>query len=346
MRELVILTNDVLGPAPAPPRRRPGSVRRTSSILMTWPDGIFNGLQLTGRCRDLLTPVDGEPVALGQHDLLARAGMDRTIQSVQSWPDVPTLRKLEGARAGGALRGSLAEVVPDLRDEGAPLYLLLDDLAGASLIAGFVWGLWRDHLPELSNLRDMIPKRSMQGICSGFRPGASSLNADGTMSGITHQIQVVPPLADADDPWSWHELADPPPMAMRRARRVDVWRDADELRIDGMFRDSAWEPDGVEIAVHEYRIDATADLDGVLTSIIAEPRVLPFDECPMAANNVDRMVGVSLADFRLEVLERIQDTDCCTHLNDALRSLAEVPVLAAALLEGERSEMAGPAGRG
>jgi hypothetical protein len=334
MRELVTLTNDVLGPAQAPPRRRPGSVRRTSSILMTWPDGIFNGLQLAGRCRDLLTPTDGEPVALAQHDMLARAGMDRTIQSVRSWPDVPRLRQLEGARAGGALRRSLAEVVPDLRAEGAPLYLLLDDLAGASLIAGFVWSLWRDHLPELGDLRGLIPKRSMQGICSGFRPGASSLNADGTMSGIAHQIQAVPPLADPGDPWSWHELADPPPMAMRRARRIDVWRDADGMHVDAMFRDSAWEPDGVEVAVHEYRLDATADPGGVLTSITAEPRVLPFDECPMAATNVDRMVGVSLADFRLEVLERIQDTACCTHLNDALRSLAEVPVLATSVDPG------------
>jgi hypothetical protein len=331
MRELVILTNDVLGPAAAPPLRRPGSVRRTSSILMTWPDGIFSGLQLTGRCRDLLTPVEGEPEVLASHDMLARAGMDRTIQSVQSWPDVPNLHQLEGARAGGALRRSLGEVVPELRAAGAPLYLLLDDLAGASLIAGFVWGLWRDQLPELTDLKGKIPMRSMQGICSGFRPGASSLNADGTMSGITHQIQVVPPLADVDDPWSWHELSVPPPMAMRRARRVDVWRDGDRLCIDAMFRDSAWEPDGVEIAVHEYRLDATSDLGGTLTSVTAEARILPFDECPMAATNVDRMVGVSLADFRIEVLERIQDTDCCTHLNDALRSLAEVPVLAHAL---------------
>jgi hypothetical protein len=332
MRELVTVTNDVMGPAAAPPSRRAGSVRRTSSILMTWPDGIFNGLQLAGRCRDLLTPVAGAPSVLRQHDMLARAGMDRTIQSVQSWPDVPRLHELEGARAGGALRGSLADVVPDLRDEGAPLYLLLDDLAGASLIAGFVWGLWREDLPELMDLKGRIPVRSMQGICSGFQPGASSLNPDGTMSGVTHQIQVVPPLADPSDPWSWHELSTPPPMAMRRARRVDVWNEDGDVHIDAMFRDSAWEPDGVEIAVHEYHLVGTADpATLVLRSIMAEPRVLPFDECPMAARNVDRMTGVPLRDFRLEVLERIQGTDCCTHLNDALRSLAEVPVLSAGL---------------
>jgi len=32
------------------------------------------------------------------------------------------------------------------------------------------------------------------------------------------------------------------------------------------------------------------------------------------------------------VLERLRGVDCCTHLNDALRSLAEVPVLAAHLM--------------
>jgi hypothetical protein len=335
MRELVILTNDVLGPAAAPPPRQPGSVRRTSSILMTWPDGIFEGLQLAGRCRDLRTPLEGTPEVLRQDDMLARASLDRTIQSVRSWPEEPRLEALRGAKAGGALRGALAEVVPDLRETGAPLYLLLDDLAGASLIAGFVWMMWRDDLPDLQYLRGQIPMRTMEGICAGFAPGSPSLNPDGTMSGITHQVQEVPPLADATDPWSWHDLTPQvakPPMAMRRARRVDVWPADGQLQIDAMFRDSAWEPDGVEVAVHEYRLFASADPATLeLTSITAEPRVLPFDSCPAAAGNVGRMAGVPLRDFRSHVLERLQRTDCCTHLNDALRSLAEVPVLAAAL---------------
>jgi hypothetical protein len=35
--------------------------------------------------------------------------------------------------------------------------------------------------------------------------------------------------------------------------------------------------------------------------------------------------------MRREVLERLRGEDCCTHLNDALRAMAEVPILAAAL---------------
>jgi hypothetical protein len=38
-----------------------------------------------------------------------------------------------------------------------------------------------------------------------------------------------------------------------------------------------------------------------------------------------------MADLRSETLDRLQGTDCCTHLNDALRSLAEVPILATGL---------------
>jgi Protein of unknown function (DUF2889) len=63
----------------------------------------------------------------------------------------------------------------------------------------------------------------------------------------------------------------------------------------------------------------------------ARPRVLPYGECTAAAPNASWLNGTPLRGLRSEVLGRIRGTDCCTHLNDALRSLAEVPVLAAAL---------------
>ncbi|HEV7758526.1 MAG TPA: DUF2889 domain-containing protein [Acidimicrobiales bacterium] len=301
---------------------------------MTWPDGILEPMQLDGRCRDLLTPTTGAPRVLAQEEVLARASMDRTIQSVKAVPSTPGIDTLVGARAGQKLRAALEDVVPDLRAEGRPRYLLLDDLAGASLIAGFVWFRWSDQLPELTALRGRMPVRSMQGICSGFRPGASSLLADGTMSGIPHQVATVPPLADPADPLGWHDQPPRPPMAMRRARRIDVGHNGDELHIDAMFRDSCWEPDGTEIAVHEYHVTATADpATSTLTSVLAEPRVLPYDECPLAAGNVGALGGIALGELRGAVLDRLQGTDCCTHLNDALRALADVPVLADALTE-------------
>jgi hypothetical protein len=51
---------------------------------------------------------------------------------------------------------------------------------------------------------------------------------------------------------------------------------------------------------------------------------LPY---PMAVANVGRMVGTPLTDLRTAVLEQLNGIDGSTHLNDVLRSLAEVPVL-------------------
>ena len=199
-------------------------------------------------------------------------------------------------------------------------------------IAGRCRDLWRDQLVELRARTNASPPRRMQGVCAGFRPGSSALDADGTMSNIEHNIVPTAPLVDAADPDAWHALDPPPSIATRRARRIDVRVDGDQFVVDAMFRDNSWQPDASEIAVHEYSIAATADrATGVLTSVHAEPRVLPYRECPAAAPNASRLVGQPLRGLRASVLATLRDTDCCTHLNDALRSLAEVPLLAAQL---------------
>jgi hypothetical protein len=119
---------------------------------------------------------------------------------------------------------------------------------------------------------------------------------------------------------------------MRRRRRIDVWKEHGLLEIDATFRDSMWKPDGTEIVVHEYCVRAAAEpATGELLRVSAEPRVLPFTDCPLAAPNAAWMVGKPLRDFRESVLETLQSTNCCTHLNDTLRGFGEVPVLAAAL---------------
>src|ERR1700749_5010466 len=145
--------------------------------------------------------------------------------------------------------------------------------------------------------------RKMEGICAGFRPGSSALDADGYVNRERkHNVAVVPALAAPDDVVGWHTLPVPPAGAMRRARRVDVWDAGDELVVDAMFRDSCWQPDGDEVAGHENRLAATVDRPGEhLTSVTAEPRVLPFAECPAAAPNVSRLAGAPLRGLRTEV---------------------------------------------
>jgi len=327
------MTSPPRDPAVAPPQRRSGSVRRTSTLLMTWPDGLGVGLRLHGRCRDLLTPADVHAsTVVAAADLRVQTGAERNIISIASDPPHAGLVRLVGRRGGGGLRAAIAEELPEQVERGTPLHLLLDDLAGSTLIAGFALVRWADHIPGFAERMRTGRGRSVEGICAGFAPGANSLTSDGMPARVGENLVRVPSLAAADDPDGWHELGDHPPMAMRRARRIDVWADDGELGIDAMFRDSCWDTDGSEVAVHEYQLLATADRGtGTLTSVTARPRVLPYAECPAAAPNAAWLIGMPLRGLRSEVLRRIRGTDCCTHLNDALRSLAEVPVLAAAL---------------
>jgi hypothetical protein len=172
----------------------------------------------------------------------------------------------------------------------------------------------------------------MVGVCAGFRPGSSALTTEGMPIIEPHTVARAPALADVDDQIGWHDRGPLPPVAMRRARRIDVWMESGAIHIDAMFRDTANDPGGIEVVQHEYQIEAVADATtGRLVRVVAEPRVLPYPECPTAAGNAGRLVGEPLDTLRSTVLERLRATDCCTHLNDALRSLADVPALVTSL---------------
>jgi hypothetical protein len=315
--------NGPAGPAPVRPAR---SARRTSTVDMTWPAGIRGQLRLDGSARDAVTITSDEPpVVVAAAVTSVGVGGDRTIEDIVADPDPSGLERLVGCRGGGYLRAALGQHLPEERDNGTPLYLLLDDISGTSLIAGFAWSRWA---PEWIEERQTQQRPSMEGVCIGFRPGSSALsNREGR---IGHRTQVVPPLLNPDDPDGWHELAVLPEVSMRRARRIDVWRDTDSglIQIDSGFQDSAGDPAGGRVAVHEYVLKATADPDTLtVLSVAPDARVLPFLECPSAVLTAQAVVGAPLSELRAVVLERLARTNGCTHLNDALRALAEVPVL-------------------
>ncbi|MET0588547.1 MAG: DUF2889 domain-containing protein, partial [Novosphingobium sp.] len=146
-------------------------------------------------------------------------------------------------------------------------------------------------------------------------------------------------VADADagdlrnpvDPQGWHELPENDGPGFRRARRIDVTRDdANRLiRIDAAFQDSAKRKVGGRVAIHEYNLSVAADSETLeILSLQPEARILPFSECPGAVHNTQRLVGSRISDIREEVLANLRGPQGCTHLNDALRALAEVPKLA------------------
>jgi hypothetical protein len=319
---------DSAGPSPL---RLPSSIRRTSTIDTSWPDGRVGLSQLVGRARDAVTPVGGgAPIVLAEDEFRARLQWDRTIVEIDTTPARPDIARLVGARGGGHLRKALGQIFQAERAAATPLYLILDDVAGASLVSGWAWsqwtGEWRTSLAATASGPRQVG-RNMEGICSGFRPGSSALSADGSSSPNQNSADVTD-LRRPDDPDGWHAFTQQGGVVgMRRARRIDVWLDG-VIHIDSAFQDSATNPKGGRTAVHEYVLRATADPGSLrLLTVDAEPRVLPYSECPGAAPNVARLVGEPLGELRETVLKSLPGTLGCTHLNDALRALAEVPAL-------------------
>jgi len=326
----------------ATPPRRPSSVRRTAAINMVWPDGRGTPLHLRGRCRDLLTDADGEPHVLGEAGMVTVVGDGRTVVDIAAWPARDSVRRLIGARGGSAFRSAIDDALPGEREAATPLYFLLDDIAGASLIAGFAWSRtdpsWMKQRPmRPAQGGDPIGMRKGRIICSGLRPGGyhQITREAGEMN--PHFLRRAGDLS-SDDPWAWHEIEPPAEVCMRRRRRVDVSEDGEVLRVDAHFRDSMWDVDGTELALHEYTLDAVVDRSTRrIVAIEAVPRVLPFPECPGAAPHVAQLVGMPVDAFRTSVQETLRELEACTHLNDMLRCLGEVHALAAQLDGAEAS---------
>jgi len=175
------------------------------------------------------------------------------------------------------------------------------------------------------------PER-MEGICSGFRPGASSLFPDGRHNPESQISTPVPALEHPDDPIGWHGLETQQSVGLRRARRIDVWLQGEAVRLDVHFQDSGTSPSGGRIGQHEYRVSATADRATLtLHDIEVDPRVLPYPECRGAAPNAPMLNGKPLAGLRLKVLSTLPGVLGCTHLNDVLRTMADAPKLVEAL---------------
>jgi Protein of unknown function (DUF2889) len=324
------------GPVDSTPARVPGSVRRTTTLDMTWVDGWGSDLIIHGRGRDLVTSQDGTGVAVADETIRSRIGPARRILELDGSPD-RDLAPLVGAPCGSGFRAAFTSLLPDMASGGSVQALMLDDTPGASLISGFAFSRWHDmeRMLDLAEQQsDTRLRRSMVGICTGFSPGASSLAPDGT-SRWTHRTRVVEPLQSVDDPNAWHEIPVVEGIAMRRARRIDVRREGGRLLIDSMFQDSSTTPEGTRQAVHEYTLTAEVDpATGTLVDVDPVARVLPYAECPLAVRNIGAVVGTPLTELRAVVLERLKGTHGCTHLNDAVRALADVAHLAGLLPGG------------
>ncbi|MGH9092969.1 MAG: DUF2889 domain-containing protein [Acidimicrobiales bacterium] len=321
-------------PATATPPRTPGSVRRTSSIDTTRPDGLRAASVVEARARDLLTARDGQARVLGEAALHARVARSGELEEARARPAAP-VDGLLGARVGAGFRGRLAEVLPGERARCTLLHLLLDDLPGATLVSGYA--LQRAGM--LSGL-GVRPGMVREDVCAGWAHEASLMTAVREHAEIPVPLgPSAPDLAGPGDPLAWHPMDDLPPHGMRRRRRLDLVAPADGgdggWLVDAHFRDSYVDPEGRESVLHEYTVAGEVrPAAGVVVAMAARARVLPWTECPGAVASAGRLVGMALGDLRARVRQELVGRSTCTHLNDTLRAMADLPALAGALSAG------------
>jgi hypothetical protein len=315
-------------PVAAAPDRAPGSVRRTSSIDSARPDGPEGDVQVVARARDLRTGADGSAEVLAEEGFEAAVAADRALQRIDH-PDA-RLAALVGIPVAGGFRARAAAAVPEEAERLSLLDLLLDDLPGAILVAGYAM----QRHPSWNQRR--IPVEHLAGAadqCAGWAVEATILRTvDDT--GIVPTPTAAPIVVDADgDPLAWHARPALEPGSMRRARRLDLTHlDGDRLAFDVHFRDSYVDRDGVEGALHEYSVVGYIDAEShTVLDVAADAHVLPWVECPAAIGSAPRVVGVATDDLRMLVRTDFRGTSTCTHLNDTLRSLADLPALARSL---------------
>ena len=311
-------------PTAGTPARRPGSVRRTSTVDMLRPNGLLGRVVVDARARDARTGADGGIETRAETALSAE--IDFTggwiLRRIESDPFEPRLGTLLGDTVGGGFRRRVQAALPDEYSRATRLHLLLDDFPVATLVSGYALGAG-----GIQPTAEALERRTTADLCSGWRSGGT------IMIGIQRdrEIPVVtgpeaPSLDAGDDPDAWHQRPPLTAHAVRRARRLDVWPGDGVIEVDSLYRDSHVDPDGREAVIHEYTLRGQVDaVDFTVRSMVATPRVLPWLECPAAAASAQRLAGQDVRTLRPLVRTEFTGISTCTHLNDQMRELADVP---------------------
>ena len=326
-------TEHPAGYASATPQRRPNSVRRTTSIELSWPGTLAGDLVMEARARDLRTgAAQGDRQTVHEDRVSLSLSPERCVRKIGGKPYGAALEGLEGA---SVLKGWRQRIEPIVQHEvlrARPVVVLLDDLVGCCTIATWMQVHW-ENLGSRENPFDRSP---FENVCAGYATGSLAL----AVMRETPALTLALPLTDGLDASAFHPLSPDEQRTMRRVRRMDVWRENGEVHVDAMFQDSGIAHGTIRAALHEYRLLARLRPDDCGShEIVALETVhgaLPYDECLSAGHNAPSLVGWKLADLRAGVHRALKGPRGCTHLNDALRSMGEIDALIALLgPEGE-----------
>ncbi len=316
-------------PVGASPARQRGSVRRTTSLDIPWPDYGDARATIHLRGRDLSTPVVGAPTVLGSFDATVvaelAAGTVEAIDGVDAGP----WRALVGARLRSGFGRVLAEGFPEAAIARPLGFSAFDDLPGAFLVSGY------------SMIRNgMLPEDPAKGperaayqadVCTGWAEGSPVHTVLLELGRTAIPYGPVAPALEADDPAGWHDLPALEHRAVRRQRMLDVQaRDDGRLDVVSHFRDS-YAADDEPMVMHEYLVHATVDPDRRIARLDVEARVLPWADCPGAVASAQALVGVALGEVDARARTVLAGPVGCTHLTSTLRALADATALVAEL---------------
>ncbi|GAA1773249.1 DUF2889 domain-containing protein [Nostocoides vanveenii] len=316
------------GPTERAPARRLGSIRRTTSLdLLPGDDGA---LVMSGRARDLVTRRDGSAAVVASGLLSLHIGPDRRVAKASLHPYADRASALVGRSVAAGFRTGVYRVLPEEYDAGSPLHLLLDDVAGGVVISGFTRRIAPDPAAGAERATRSPVARRLD-VCIGWaRDSDAARRLERT--GIPPAPDWTPPAPDlyADDPVGSHTTRPLPIGGMRRARRLDVRRDdsgPSTLHAEVAFRDTFVDVHGEVRILHEYSARMTSRDGRVVSALGITPHVLPHRECPAGAASGSRAIGHPLTALRQWVSLEFFGPSTCTHLNDLLRGLSDVPTL-------------------
>jgi hypothetical protein len=305
------------------PVRRPGSVRRTTTHDSTRPQGLDGPVALVATGRDLLTDADGSARELDHVRINAMVDYQRIlVLSLHTDPPEPAFAALAGKGAYVGFRKTVEAALPGEMDTHSVRAQLLDDLPPAVMANG------RSLRAEGKMMFGERKSGPPVNLCAGYAEGGTLLAGFTDLGPPLQTGPMVPVLDGGDDPLAWHRFDALLPHGTRRARRLDVWREAGRAWADCFFRDSHTDRNGNETVVHEWHLLAEVDLaERTFTAVRAESGPLPYPECPGSAGSAQRLAGMSIDGLRRTIRTSFVGPSTCTHLNDSYRAMEDVGAL-------------------
>ena len=311
------------------PARRPQSIRRTSSIQCGFPWGADGDRWIKGIARDLFTghPSDA-PKVVACERLEMTVSRSREIGMARDESDLRDLDFMAGLPFGRPLRGAVATNFPEELADRSLFIRLLDEVPGPIGLAHAALLAWSGRRSPASGQGQPV-----EGLCVGYAPGSPAVLPDKTTNFDLIGAREDEVVLD-DDTWAWHKVADIAGPSLWRLRALDVWYEDNMICATTQFQDSASLPNSASCrrVMHEYRVTAIIDpCDFVLRAVEVTTGVLPFPTCFAAPASAGRLVGRPVSTFGKLVSMDLAGTAGCTHLNEALKALQDVPAIARAL---------------